>query len=54
MMIECRKLIQMFIIRYTDGINMLSASCTPDILPDVLKQIMDEGKQIEEVNSEWR
>lgn len=51
--VEFRELIQTFKIRYTDGLNMYSSQCSPDILTDVLKQIMSEGKRIEEVNSEW-
>jgi hypothetical protein len=50
---EHRVLMQTFEIRYTDGKHMLSGNCTPDALPDVLKQLMDEGNRIEQVNSKW-
>jgi hypothetical protein len=48
-----RELIQTFELRYTDGFNMYSSTCMPDVLPDVLKQLMDEGKRIEQVQSKW-
>jgi hypothetical protein len=50
---EIRDLIQMFDIRYTDGKSMYVCSCYPDILSELLKQLMQTGNRIEQVNSKW-
>lgn len=52
-MIEFTELKHMFEIKYTDGLKMMLCSCTPEILPDVLKMLMDDGNRIEQVNSKW-
>lgn len=53
MNIDYRELIQSFEIKYSDGSKMYCCSCLPNILPDVIKQLMDDGKRIEQVNSKW-
>jgi hypothetical protein len=50
---EHRELMQSFEIRYFDGKNMLSCTCTHDVLPEVLRQLIYDGNRIEQVNSKW-